>query len=400
MNWSPQQEQALAAVSSWLKKGDSSPQIYRLFGFAGTGKTELAKHFAAGVIGEVLFGAYTGKAAQVMRERGCWNVSTIHRMIYMPREKSRQHLRQLESALIAEKNPAKKMKLQKEILEERENIAQPAFTKRFDSPLKSAALAIIDEASMIDARIGEDLLSFGKKILVIADPGQLPPVKGVGFFTAQEPDIMLTEIHRQARDNPIIALATKVRNKENLELGSYGESLVVKRQDIDSEQTVTADQVLCGTNKFRLSGNARYRTLQGFTDKHPMPGEKIVCLRNNYDDGLLNGTLWTVESVAFSDESRIGFSILPHSGEEDYAKDVEAHIHHFEGRGDELIWPSKRDCNEFDYGYLLTVHKAQGSQWPNVLLFDHSWAFKRHGDKHRWLYTGITRASERITVAV
>ena len=399
MIWSPQQDNALQKVKAWLKE-KNSPQLYRLFGYAGTGKTTLAKHFAEGIDGTVLFGAYTGKAAQVLRERGCENASTIHSMIYHPRDKSRKHLVELEVALMVEEDQIKRAELQKEILKERENVAQPAFNKRFDSPLKDAELAIIDECSMVDARIGEDLLSFGKPVLVLGDPAQLPPVKGVGFFTAQEPDIMLTEIHRQARDNPIISLATDVRNKKKPKIGTYGESRVLKKGDLPDGEATRVDQILCGVNKFRLSGNARYRTLQGFREEYPMPGEKIVCLRNNYDDGLLNGTLWSIESVANVDSRRINFSIYPHGGSDEYCKDVEAHIHHFEGRGNELIWPSKRDANEFDYGYLLTVHKAQGSQWHDVLLYDQSWAFKRHGDAWRWLYTGITRASERITIAL
>ena len=57
---------------------------------------------------------------------------------------------------------------------------------------------------MVDEDLGRDLLSFGKPVLVLGDPAQLPPVKGGGFFTEAEPDVMLTEVHRQAADNPII----------------------------------------------------------------------------------------------------------------------------------------------------------------------------------------------------
>ena len=98
---------------------------------------------------------------------------------------------------------------------ERKRLAQPAFTLNQFSPVKDAGLVVIDECSMVDDRMGQDLLSFGTKVLVLGDPAQLPPVRGSGFFTDTEtPDVMLTEIHRQAKDNPIIAMATKVRNKE------------------------------------------------------------------------------------------------------------------------------------------------------------------------------------------
>ena len=68
MKLSPEQDDALKAVSRWLKA--PGPQVFRLFGYAGTGKTMLAQHFAEEIDGDVLFAAFTGKAAQVMRSRG------------------------------------------------------------------------------------------------------------------------------------------------------------------------------------------------------------------------------------------------------------------------------------------------------------------------------------------
>src|ERR1700704_3832073 len=87
--FSPQQDAALQAVAAWLKARPgrgSTPAVFRLFGYAGTGKTTLAKHLAEGVEGKVLFAAFTGKAALVMRRKGCQNASTIHSLIYRARE--------------------------------------------------------------------------------------------------------------------------------------------------------------------------------------------------------------------------------------------------------------------------------------------------------------------------
>src|SRR6478735_9563131 len=84
MNWSPQQDSALKAVARWLKAG--APQVFRLFGYAGTGKTTLARHLAQHIDGEVAFGAFTGKAALVMRAKGCKDARTIHSLIYRPRD--------------------------------------------------------------------------------------------------------------------------------------------------------------------------------------------------------------------------------------------------------------------------------------------------------------------------
>src|SRR5215212_10851945 len=158
MTWSPQQDSALKAVADWLRRGE--PQVFRLFGYAGTGKTTLAKHIAEGVEGEVAFGAFTGKAASVLRAKGCHDASTIHSMIYRTRESDE---------------------------------GGPLFAINRSGPASHADLIVIDECSMVDAELGRDLLSFGKSVLVLGDPAQLPPVKGGGFFTDAEPEIMLTE---------------------------------------------------------------------------------------------------------------------------------------------------------------------------------------------------------------
>ncbi len=84
MSWSPQQDRALAAVAAWMKHGE--PQVFRLFGYAGVGKTTLARQLAEDVDGEVAFAAYTGKAALVLRSKGCKGARTIHSLIYRPRE--------------------------------------------------------------------------------------------------------------------------------------------------------------------------------------------------------------------------------------------------------------------------------------------------------------------------
>src|SRR5688500_11043036 len=186
MNLSPQQDAALLAVSRWMKS--CRPPVFRLFGYAGTGKTTLARKIAENVEGDVLFAAFTGKAAQVMRNKGCPGARTIHSLIYRPRgEKPEKETGEL----------------------------QPAFALNRTSEVRKAKLVVIDECSMVDQKLGLDLLSFGTPILVLGDPGQLPPVKngegGGGFFTERAPDVMLTEVHRQAMDNPIIALAGKVR---------------------------------------------------------------------------------------------------------------------------------------------------------------------------------------------
>jgi exodeoxyribonuclease-5 len=372
MSLSPQQDAALVAVSRWLKAGH--PQVFRLFGFAGTGKTTLARRIADDVDGDVLFAAFTGKAAQVMRNKGCANARTIHSLIYRPR---------------GEKAEAETGEM------------LPAFSLNRTSTVANASLVIVDECSMVDEALGRDLLSFGTPVLVLGDPGQLPPVKsgegGGGFFTETAPDVMLTEVHRQARDNPIIALAQTVREGGRPDYGTYGDSRVIKRDAIDAEQVLAADQVLVGRNKTRQGFNRRIRSLKGFEGLLPAAGDKLVCLRNSSEKGLLNGGLWRVTSIGTRAGTALNMLV---KSEEEGPHGPSAKIRvlkaMFEEGPEAVSFDRRRKTDEFDYGYALTVHKAQGSQWDRLVLFDESFAFRDTRD--RWLYTAITRAAETITI--
>src|SRR5690606_18616298 len=202
MEFSPQQDNALTAVARWLKDGQS--QIFRLFGYAGTGKTTLARYFAEHVDGQVQFAAFTGKAAQVLRSKGAVNARTIHSLIYRPRGEE-----EVEDEATGKTS------------------VSPTFSLNRQSPIARARLVVIDECSMVDEQLGRDLMSFGTPILVLGDPAQLPPISGGGLFTEHEPDYLLTEIHRQARDNPIIRLALDVRERREFAHGDYGAARVI-----------------------------------------------------------------------------------------------------------------------------------------------------------------------------
>jgi exodeoxyribonuclease-5 len=374
--WSPQQDAALKAARDWLRAPAGRPGFY-LAGYAGTGKSTLARHLAEGVDGAVVFGAFTGKAALVMRSKGCVGASTIHSLIY---------------TLDKEGRPKKKGAG-----------GEPTFVLNPGSAVANAALVIIDEVSMVGAELAADLLSFGTPVLVLGDPAQLPPVKDAGFFTEGEPDFMLTEVHRQARDNPIIALSMDVRQGKALGRGRYGDSQIISLREVDRSEVLDADQVLVGLNRSRRSYNARIRALNGHEGDIPCRGERLICLRNNAQSGLFNGQMWAAESAALaphldgrsSDPDGDVRLKLSEEGS-DFWIETAARIEDFRGEEIDLPWKEIRRYDRFDFGYAITVHKAQGSQWGNVYLFDESRAFSE--DRNRWLYTGITRAAERITV--
>jgi exodeoxyribonuclease-5 len=373
-DFSPQQDAALRAVADWLKakpgKG-STPQLFRLFGYAGTGKTTLARHLAESVEGKVSYAAFTGKAALVMRAKGCGGASTIHSLIYKARE-SREEI--------------------------------PSFELWDDAPASKAKLIVIDECSMVDAELGRDLLSFGIPVLVLGDPAQLPPIQGAGFFTEAEPDAMLTEVHRQAQDDPIVRLSMMVREGERLEPGRYGDTEIVLRADFDPDRVMEADQILVGRNNTRRAYNTRLRERLGREEALPVSGDKLVCLRNNRKKGLFNGGLWQVkERAAGKSGGIITMRITPDadlSGSALGIKGLKVSVRRecFLGGIENYDWPQRKTYDEFDYGYVLTVHKAQGSQWDDVVLFDESFAFP--DSRARWLYTGITRAAKKLTMVV
>ncbi len=362
MEWSPQQDAALKAVSAWLndKRG---PQVFRLFGYAGTGKSTLATHLAAGVK-RVVFAAFTGKAALVMRKRGCEGASTIHSLIYWREE---------------------------------EKAGEPKFLLNEDSAVKLANLVVIDEVSMVGEELAHDLLSFGTKVLVLGDPFQLPPVKSEGYFTNVEPNIMLTEIHRQARDNPIIHMSMDIREGNGLDYGTYGGSKVIRRRDVEQFEVLEADQIIVGLNRTRQQYNSRVRHLKGIESDKPTVGERVICLRNNRIKNLLNGQMWKVSEVKSKGRGEMEMMLDPDdAGMRSAMALIHTHENFFQGKEEEFSWEERRRFDEFTYGYSITCHKSQGSQFDNVYLFDESAAFK--SDRDRWLYTAVTRAAERITV--
>lgn len=365
MLWTPEQDRALQAVNRWLKSPDQ--QVFRLFGYAGAGKTTLARHFAESV-GEVAFAAFTGKAAHVMRQKGCAGATTIHSLIYRPARDDETE----EGELM--------------------------FTLRRDAPASTADLIIIDECSMVDEELGRDLLSFRKPVLVLGDPAQLPPVKGGGFFTEVEPDFMLTEIHRQAQGNPIIRLSMQIREGRpqtgSDDFGGDHSCRIIRRDEVTSDDILSADQVLVGTNRTRKRFNDRIRELKGHTDPYPEAMEKLVCLRNNKAKGLLNGGIWTVVLRKAPRGEKARMTVAPEDGGKNVSISVPKAM--FLDGPESVPWAVRKNSDEFDYGYAPTVHKSQGSQWDNIVLFDESFAFREHAA--RWLYTGVTRAAERLTL--
>jgi len=417
MNWSPQQYEALQSVARWWAQGDSRKQIFRLFGYAGTGKTTLAIDIAEEIAGgDALFGSFTGKAALVMRKKGCHGARTLHSLIYKPRRKHREETEEDKAQNI---DP---------------NHDLPAWEINPDSELRDAALLIIDECSMVGDDLARDVLSFRKPVLVLGDPAQLPPVSGTGAFTeGHEPDVMLTEIHRQAADNPIVRIATDIRMGKRIELGAHKGATdkegvwIISRDRLSSSTELCAEQILCGRNDTRVTINRRIRKMLREQGKLPAPlspqdehlpviGDRVICLKNKRQRGLLNGAMWKVEglrdrSYGAKKPGRKDVSYLDVASIDQPGFETDVAVPHaywyWNGKAMDLQLPEKMTrghYDEFDYAYAITCHKSQGSQWDKVLVFDESAVFGRDASTEdipaRWLYTACTRAASALIVVV
>jgi exodeoxyribonuclease-5 len=179
--------------------------------------------------------------------------------------------------------------------------------------------------------------------------------------------------------------------------GAHGRSRVLRRESVDAEMVTAADQILVGLNRTRRRYNARLRELLGRAASLPEVGDKLVCLRNDRKKGLLNGSLWSVRTTAPARRGKLRLGLVPEDAPERKPTRV-AVVPQFFTSEDEVPFALRRNSDEFDYGYALTVHKAQGSQWNDIVVFDESFAFREH--RQRWLYTAVTRAAERLTLVV
>lgn len=366
MEWNSQQAAAIKAVHDWMKD-PRGPQVFRLFGYAGTGKTTIAKAIREGISGHVSFAAFTGKASLVLRGKGCHGASTIHSLIYKP-----------------QMGPN----------------GTAIYKINRNSPVSTSKLVIVDECSMVDQTLGEDLLSFGTRILVLGDPFQLPPVRGEGFFTQHRPDAMLTDVRRQAQDNPIIYLSMMIREGKALQVGAYGDTRLITRKDVRQEDVLGADAVLIGMNTSRVSYNRRIRHLLGVDDPLPVIGDRLICLKNDHQMGLINGGMFDVDSVS-QPTSKGLISMKVASLDDPNLADpfpVTCYRNFFENTKDALHWKMLRGTQQFDYGRAITTHKAQGSQFDHPYVFDESAVFRENAD--RWLYTATTRAAEKLTLVL
>lgn len=407
---SGEQQDALGRIAQWLQRhedaggyDESIPHFY-LGGLAGTGKSTIVRHLLESLDpkmrGDTLVMTPTGKAADVLRKKGIPDACTIHSAIYSPISPAQLRIEDLRSILRTGgyANEVEKKAFEDELAELIAN--DTAFAKGGRDFIETKRLFICDEFSMVGKSMYDDIVEHRKPLLAIGDHGQLPPVKD------QKPpfkaDFTLKQIHRQAQDNPIIKLAYEAREHGHVCMGQYGDSRVIGPDEYHADMLLSHDQVICFTHDVRRHVNKLFRERANRTSRWPESGEKLVCKKNQPEYRLFNGAIYQAASNATATrwgdvyldvhngvETLEGLNLYTHTFDEYYQK-VNGH--------DKLSFNERRGMSEFDFGYVITCHAAQGSEWDSVLVIDETYKMRSEGQMAEWLYTAITRAAKRVTV--
>ena len=370
-----EQDDALDRIEAWYKAVQLSPARQKflvLSGAAGTGKSSLIRHVITRLglpRQDVACCAFTGKAALNINRKGA-EACTLHSLMYRVERLSNGEFR----------------------FRRRDSIQQ--------------RLVIVDEASMISLELFEDLVHYGRPVIFIGDHHQLPPIDD-GFSIMSSPDIVLHEIHRQALENPIIRQSQNVVNGIPIPYGGRDRRFrkirlsELQEEDLAPPETSRqeAPQVLVGTNGSRKTFNSLIRELNGMSESSPpLAGEKMIVLRNNYKHNLFNGQIVYLTSTPVrkrgkwlstcQDEMAVLDPSVAFYGVRE--KEIE-----FTLGGDRM---DNAPQNELfmDYGYAITVHKAQGSQWDDAVIIDDGFGRGNDSMRGRWLYTAITRARRNV----
>lgn len=385
------QEEGLKIAISRYRNGEKYTVIS---GYAGSGKSTLVRFIIEALnIDEdrVCYCAYTGKAAEVLRKKGNKNVCTLHKLLY-------------------------------------ESIPKPTggFFRK-PKPRIDYDIIIVDEVSMASKTLMELLFKHRVYIICLGDPFQLPPIeKEEDNHLLDSPHIFLDEIMRQAQESEIIQLTLKIRNQEKINYFNGNEVKIIPYSELNTGVLQWGDQILTATNAKRQMINNQMRSLLGRTGE-PVDGDKVICLRNYWDDfsrdgdALINGTIgilqnsfqtWReiprfVQSNIKKFDVLIGDLIIPETND----------IYPIVEMDRKMVMTGEKCCDwklsyklgklkpkygeivpkEFTYAYAITCHKSQGSEWNNVVVLEEKFPFDKI-EHARWLYTACTRASEKLVL--
>ena len=365
-------------------------------GYAGTGKSTLVKFIVAALPNinpdeDVIYTSFTGKATQVLQKKSNKNVSTLHKLLF-------------------------------------ESIPKPDGTF-FRKPVEFIPykIVIVDECSMVPKELLQRLIKYNVHIICLGDPGQLPPInKNEDNHLLDHPHIFLDEIMRQEAESEIINLTMDIRAGKPLTRYQGKEVQVLNKDELTTGMLLWADQIICAKNETRIALNNQMRDLLGRSGG-PQDGDKVICLKNNWDiysvndNPLVNGTIGYLKDSfstyinlprqITSDGQPKKLDILTANfisdTEEDYGilnMDKQLITTGVPGLDWKTSYKMGRNWrfqdkipDQFTYGYAITCHKSQGSEWDNVLVIEESFPFEKEEHK-QWLYTAATRAAKKLVI--
>lgn len=349
---SDEQQELSDNIDRFIGDPFNKNDVYHYDGEAGSGKSVVLAHTARNN-DDCQLVALSGRAAQLLRQKSGLPASTIHAAIYKLIKN-----RDLENG--------------KRVMEWRR--------VHSDGHLHGTTF-LLDEKSMISRDIAMDILATGARIVAAGDPCQLPPVKGAQYFV--NPDFKLRTIHRQAMESPIVRQALRVR--QGLPYVNDGPNFrVVER--LPKEELAQADLVLVWKNATRIEMTKIIRRIRGLAGQVPQIGEPVMCLKNCPDYGVYNGAVYTLLKPFEPGDNLIKIEMDAEALDIPFVK--------FEGMPN-AIPVGQPENTSFTFGYVLTVHKAQGSEANNVVLID-EYAMQEHAME--WRNTALTRAAQKIVV--
>lgn len=383
-----QQLDAVKKGKKWYSK--LHKQVFEISGYAGTGKSTIVDIIIkeCGLeMSEVLFTAFVGKAAMILAMKGL-PAKTIHATFYdcidVPKLNDKKEVIMIDGRIVYTKKFVKKKKL-------------PDTIK----------LIVIDEASMVNEALKKDILSFNIPVIALGDLHQLPPVFGDAVFLV-EPDVVLTEIMRQKADNPIIYLATRARLGQSIDYGKYGSKcLVCHKKDLLEYNSLmrNSNVIICGKNATRDELN-KYIRKEVYKIDSPelIIGDKLICRQNNWNESLgeniflINGMIGYVEDIDMEsyNSKSINIGFRPEFMEDKSFENLPIDYKYLS-----LPHGLKKNYityfNKFEFGYAITCHLSQGSQYDKVLVYNEYMGNTEFYSK--WLYTAITRAIDKLVIA-
>lgn len=383
------QEEGLKTAVARYRAGEKYTVIA---GYAGTGKSTLVRYIIDALHAEendICYCAFTGKAAEVLRKKGNKNACTLHKLLY-------------------------------------ESIPKPngGFIRK-PKPSIGYKIVVVDEISMASKTLIDLLFTHDVYVICLGDPGQLPPIKkDEDNHLLDHPHVFLDEIMRQAQESEIIQLTMKIRNQEPIDYFNGNEVKIIPYSDLNTGVLQWGDQILTATNAKRQAINNQMRALQGRTGE-PVDGDKIICLRNYWEDSSLNGDALINGTIGILQNSFQTWREIPRFIQSDIRKfDVLVgdlvvpetnDVYQMTEMDRQMIITGEKCCGwqlsyklgklrpkygdivpkEFAYAYAITIWKAQGSEWNNVVVLEESFPFDKETHA-RAMYTAATRASQKL----